>query len=164
MSNWQSQRGAPFHPSGSILCFRFLGVLYDDESRVRKDGVVRAIQQHSNLAEAHFVLVNENDTLPDLCTRLFDSFRPNLLIDVSQSEMAAKAGRALGLPLVSANTLFPQAVGTGRHVAVFKSPDRLLLEAVRDAITHFALRSRKVRVLYDQDYGEAGQEMIGLRC
>lgn len=104
------------------------------------------------------MLVNGSDTLTQLCARLFDSFRPNLLIDVSQSQLAANAGRAIGLPLVSANTLFPEAAGTGSHVAVFKSPDRLLLEAVRDAITHFALRSRKVRVLFDGEYGETGND------
>lgn len=122
---------------------------------MRKDGVARAIEQHSDPpVEAQFVLMSENDTVTDVCVRLFDSFSPNLLIDVSDSKIGADAARAVALPVVSANLVHSHPSEIGRHAVVFKSPDRLLVEAARDAITHFGLGSHKVRVLYDYDYGE----------
>ena len=100
------------------------------------------------------MLLNENDTVATVCDRLFDSFSPNLLIDVSDSRVGANAARAVGLPVVSANRAHSQPAAIGRHAVVFKSPDMLLVEAARDAITHFGLGTHKVRVLYDNDYGE----------
>lgn len=122
---------------------------------MRKDGVARAIEQHSDLVQAHYVSLNTSDTVTTVCDKLFDSFSPNLLIDVSDSEIGANAARAIGLPVVSANLVHSQPAAIGKHAVVFKSPDRLVIEAARDAITHFGLSTRKVRVLYDHDYGKA---------
>jgi hypothetical protein len=112
------------------------------------------MEQSSHPLQVHFVSVNENDTVSQICDRLFDSFSPNLLIDVSDTDVAASAVRAIGLPLVSANMAHSHPAGIGSHAVVFKSPDRLLIEAARDAISHYDLSYHKVRVLYDYEHGE----------
>ena len=123
---------------------------------MQKDAVSQAIEQSHLPLQPEFVFLSENDTLAHVCERLLQSeSSPDLLIDVSHSKEGGLAARAVGLPLVSA-----KAAGgvsddvTRQDVVHFKSPDRLLIEAARDAIPHFGLDAHKVRVLFDGDYGE----------
>jgi hypothetical protein len=44
---------------------------------------------------------------------------------------------------------------TNKRVVMVKSPSRILMESVRDAVAHFGLRNNLIRVLYDQEYGES---------
>ena len=100
-------------------------------------------------------MVTSNDSVEQICIRLFESFNPDILIDGSDSKEAANAAQAIGLPLVSANLVHRQhPTQTGKHAVIFKSPSRLMLEVSRDLITQYELSRRKIRVLYDDEYSK----------